>query len=798
MAERTLVSPGVFTREIDESFLGQGIGQIGAAIIGRAEKGPAFVPVRVSNFNEYAQFFGTLNEDYTLGYAAKAYLQNAGTLNVVRVLGPAGRTANGSSVTPGYTADGVWGITAGSGSVGAVLALIQITGSADLVVNDLTTDKLDIRISGTGGAGLDPQVAVTASFLTGSSDYIKNVLNTDPTQFSTKGYWVMAVFDYATKQLSVGNAKFHSASYGITNFAVGYNSASSPWIKSQVFGGGTEYDLFRVHTLGHGSAENGRFKVNVVNVKAAVAPTVSEYGSFDLELREFGSDKLVETYPGLSLDPASRNYIALRVGDQYFSYNQTLEKVEVNGLYPNVSKFIRVELTTGSLPASALPWGFKGFSKPALMVLSGTGASDTGVNASVTQGISALPYVKDLLDKVQQADYDEGLLWGVEYTLSGSVASRLRLFPSMTGSDADFSLANVSGSSVSTFRYNASNPTDSKKAPGDTSTHTVLEPKHAQFSLPLGGGFDGFDETKTNPLDNDVELAAVTQIGTQALRQAVDIVGDPDFIDINLLAIPGIHSDKVVEYAIDTVESRADALYIIDVSGSSVDTVTTEVKNRGFDSNYACVYYSDLFVKDPVNNKAVRLPASVAALGAMAFTDRVSFPWFAPAGMFRGGLNLDTIGFSVLRSVDRLKGEERNKLYENRVNPIASFPGEGLTIWGQKTLQLKPSALDRISVRRLLLKARKLVSAAAKVLVFEPNNPSTWTRFKQTVNPILADIQQKNGIERFKVIMDETTNTPDLIDRNIMAGKILLVPTRAAEFLSIDFVINNSGVTFEE
>ncbi|MEK6880814.1 MAG: phage tail sheath C-terminal domain-containing protein, partial [Nanoarchaeota archaeon] len=312
--------------------------------------------------------------------------------------------------------------------------------------------------------------------------------------------------------------------------------------------------------------------------------------------------------------------------------------------------------------------------------------------------------------------------------------------------------------------------------------------------------FDGFNDTlAVSPIDNGAQLAGVTQLGVQALRQAVDVVKDPDFIDINLLAIPGIYSNQVVEYGIEKIETRADAMYVIDISGSTYSIVANEVKSRGFNTSYATVYYPDINVVDDVNGKIVRVPSSVAAVGAISFNDRVSFPWFAPAGLNRGGLNADTIGFAVTKPVDQLKESERNTLYENRVNPIAKFPGiPGATIWGQKTLQVKASALDRVNVRRLLIKAKKLVSSAVKFLVFEPNNPSTWTAFKQIVNPILADIQSKNGLEQFQVIIDSTTNTPDLIDRNVMRGVLLLIPQRSAEFIAIDFVIGRSGASFQE
>jgi len=147
---------------------------------------------------------------------------------------------------------------------------------------------------------------------------------------------------------------------------------------------------------------------------------------------------------------------------------------------------------------------------------------------------------------------------------------------------------------------------------------------------------------------------------------------------------------------------------------------------------------------------------------------------------------------------DRLTYAERSDLYENRINPIASFPVEGIVVFGQKTLQVKPSALDRVNVRRLLIYAKKLIASAAKYLLFEPNNTNNWQRFLNTVNPILDKIRQDQGIERFKVVMDSTTNTPDLIDRNISTGKIFLQPTKSTEFIDLAFIITSSGVSFEE
>lgn len=828
---QTFVSPGVFTTEIDQSFLGQAIENIGAAVVGLTEKGPAFVPTKVTNFNQYVELFGNLDSDYVLGYAARAYLKNASPLNVVRVLGPAGRTSNGAAVNPGWTAQSVWGVVGVSGSALTspntirLLALIEITGSADLVINDLGNDIFDLRISASVDGGFNPNVHVTASLLSSSANYIKTVLNEDPTLFTTQGYYLREVYDYATYAFgALGKATYTSASYStMTTLTNGFNSSSSPWIKSQEFGGNAEYNLFRVHTIGHGKVENGRFKVSVSNVK--ISPTTtSDFGTFTLTVRNFNDEDksvvAVESFENLSLDASSRNYILKKLGDQYWEYDATNDKMVLRGNYPTRSKFVRVEVTTGSYPAAALPWGFRGLSKPDLS-FSGTAVSGTDATERYSSVLSAsiigsLPYVMDLKDKnangngAQLSPHDY-TYWGVEFNLSGSVKARLSLLPSLTGSDPDFSLKNVSGSNGANeigngqtgLRYitgSGISEAASKKSPGTTLAHNVLSPTYAKFTVPLAFGFDGWDPTLAlSPIDNDAQLTATTQIGVQALREGVDVIKDPDFIDINLLAVPGVHSDKVVEYGVEKIENRKDAFYIIDISGSTAQNIANEVKDRGFDTSYAGVYYPDVNFVDDVNGKIVQVPSSVAALGAFAFNDRVAYPWFAPAGMNRGGLNAETIGFTVTKTVDQLKESERDTLYDGRVNPIAKFPGvPGAVIWGQKTLQIKASALDRINVRRLLIKAKKLIASAARLMVFEPNNPQTWTRFKQIVNPILQDIRLKNGLEQFKVVLDESVTTPDLIDRNVMKAIVLLVPTKSAEYLAIDFVISRSGVSFND
>jgi len=186
------------------------------------------------------------------------------------------------------------------------------------------------------------------------------------------------------------------------------------------------------------------------------------------------------------------------------------------------------------------------------------------------------------------------------------------------------------------------------------------------------------------------------------------------------------------------------------------------------------------------------VPPSVVLPGVIAYTDRVAHEWFAPAGLNRGGLT------TVLEAKTRLTHAERDELYEGRLNPIASFPGQGVVVWGQKTLQSKPSALDRVNVRRLLIKLKKFIASSSRYLVFEQNDATTRNRFLNIVNPFLESVQANSGLSAFKVVMDDSNNPPDVVDRNQLVGQIFIQPTRTAEFIVLDFVILPTGATFPE
>ena len=290
-------------------------------------------------------------------------------------------------------------------------------------------------------------------------------------------------------------------------------------------------------------------------------------------------------------------------------------------------------------------------------------------------------------------------------------------------------------------------------------------------------------------------------------RTAAEIMTDPMVVRTNILAIPGIRDPYVTDFASDRNKDYSMSIYLMDIPSYDEDgnrlfddstekpgvtKTSEEFTRRNIDNNYAASYFPDVFIEDPANgNRNVHVPASIAAMGALAYTDSVAYPWFAPAGFNRGAL-----GF-VKNVKSRLTTNDRDVLYDARINPIATFPGGDFVIFGQKTLQIAKSALDRVNVRRMMLELKRQVISVADKLLFEQNNQTTRDRFTNLVSPRLSLIQAQQGIESFRVVMDDTNNTEIDKENYRLNGKIIVVPTRTVEFISMDFIITNSGVSFE-
>jgi hypothetical protein len=357
----------------------------------------------------------------------------------------------------------------------------------------------------------------------------------------------------------------------------------------------------------------------------------------------------------------------------------------------------------------------------------------------------------------------------------------------------------------------------------------ILDIGYDRFTTVFYNGFNGFDIMEKEPLNQERALPHGTATENShamyyTTKKAVDMFSDPEYIEANILVAPGIVNEGLTNHMILTCEERGDALAVLDPRGGYVPSsenakneqermtsgvgigsvsqhvveVGTNMELRNLNSSYGAVYYPWVRIQDPTTGRSLWSPPTVAALGALSYSEKASALWFAPAGFNRGGLSDGAAGIPVTNVRQRLTSAERDFLYERNVNPIASFPNEGIVIFGQKTLQVTPSALDRINVRRLMIFVKKEISRIASNLLFDQNVPSTWARFTGQVEPFLTNIKNNFGLDDFRVVLDDTTTTPDLIDRNTIYAKIFLKPTRAVEFFAIDFVITNSGAGFED
>ena len=326
------------------------------------------------------------------------------------------------------------------------------------------------------------------------------------------------------------------------------------------------------------------------------------------------------------------------------------------------------------------------------------------------------------------------------------------------------------------------------------SAYTASIPVNGSGSA--GGSFTG----ATGNVSNTINLYDTISTNTQGLVGAsynnmIALLGNSEAYQFNLLFTPGLindvagHTGQITNIITNTI-ARGDSMYVVDLSsyGSNVTSTITQAQTR--DTSYAASYWPWVRIIDPATGKHVWVPASTVVPGVYAFNDKVSAPWFAPAGINRGGLN------TVLQAELKLTQANRDALYANNVNPIATLPKQGVVVFGQKTLQKSQSALDRVNVRRLMIELKSYIRQIADTIVFEQNTIQTRTSFLARVNPYLEAIQQKQGLYAFKVVMDDSNNGPAVIDQNQLVGQIYVQPTRTAEFISLDFILLPTGAEF--
>jgi len=765
---------------------------------------------------------------------------------------------------------------------------------------------------------------VTFSLNPDSDNFIRKMFNTNPikvnsdlTESNRKYYWLGETYErhLTENSLNTAAARFGliaavasgAADDGPHEKKMAYRDSQSGWFFSQNTSADTsayEYNnmtkLFKFAGInGHGQWLQNNIKISIDNIKLSGNDNVS-YGSFDVLVREASDNdlapKIIERFSACSLDPASLDYVAVKIGDTYRTWDDDEDRYRTFGNYPNRSRFIRIimeeDVDMGAADPALLPFGvygpprYKGFSfhssstesstddegfngyartrqkiphiypsqastfanvfanaydfGTASIVFPAVGvrSSDTQDNSMATKnayyglhtgktGSSTVfdpsypDYLRSLGEGVQSSWADTWDLSGYgsnleaqwTFSLDEIVVNTETGWVSTKPSKLIKNAVWTSGSYKAGTSWNAS--TDSGM--GVARAQNILDSKINRFTSPMFGGFDGLDIKERDPFRNTRVEDSGGETGNYAyytVKRAIKTVADPEVVECNAICVPGLTNETLTKYVIDVCEERADALGIIDLKGGfeprhesnsaissrrgNTATVISNMKARNLNNSYGCCYYPWVTIRDNINNTFVKVPPSVVALGTMANTERTADVWFAPAGFQRGGLSQGAAGLVVTGVETKLTSQNRDDLYDININPIASFPREGSVVFGQKTLQAQRSALDRINVRRLLLFVKRGISLISSTTLFQPNIQRTWDGFKTRADAFLGDVRIRFGVDDYRVVLDGTTTTPDLIDQNIMYAKIYIKPTRAIEFIAIDFIITRSGASFND
>ena len=715
MAE-TIISPGVFTRENDISFIQPAPVTAGAAIIGPAVKGPVEIPTLVTSYNDYVRKFGTTfasgstSYEFLTSIAVKNYFQQGGNSVLVS------RVVSGSFTAPTSTT-----ISNTTTSTGTAFATGNTTSF--LVADDTqqyiiqAPDGTEYNFTAIIGDVPDNVPSANQYYFSPGANAEATVDNLGAA-INSATLPVVYVSDAVVDTLILKGSVLGTAANGYI-LRVGDAAGNDPSATAVItLAGGTETsslttNSFKLETLGKGAIYNNATNANSIpqnsdsslvngstdNVRWEISNRNVETGTFTLSIRQ-GDDSLknkvvLETFNNLSLDPNSANYIENVIGNQYqvlSTDGDGSKYISTTGEYVNKSNYVRVS----AVDAQTLDY-----------------LANDGITVNNdSQGVSysnSLPIAQS------------GSFFGATGALFASDRA------------ANF-FGDISG-------------TDSQGLTGGcyTDVISVLE-------------------------NND------------------------DYI-FNIISAPGLahklagHTTPV-DSIISLAETRGDCIAVVDLVEYAVTgetAVTTQASN--LNSSYAATYWPWLQTQS-ATGKNEWVPASVVIPGVYAFTDNSSAPWFAPAGLVRGGIT------GVIQAQKRLTRNQRDTLYSKKVNPIASFPGQGISVFGQKTLQTKASSLDRVNVRRLLIELKKFIGDQARNLVFEQNTITTRNRFLARVNPFLESVVQRQGLYAYRVVMDDTNNTADVVDRNQLIGQIFIQPAKTAEFIVLDFTIEPTGATF--
>lgn len=787
MATTVFVSPGVYTREQDFTFFASRIGLTRLGLVGLTPKGPAFEPIKVTSSEAFSNRFGNPNSEFPLTYVAYRFLSQSSELTLTRVLGQVG-----------FTGSNAWIITseANASYEFSSTTLCVLKSKKDASGNFIYNNSGDITISGTSGVlntfglyssnnigPLSAGTVLTVSLNENDDTYIVKLLGKNPKSFDGDfGLYVDAIYPHIARQSvsttgytgSVGSGLTTTVTYRqapanpeYVDYTTGFKNSKTPMIVGEVVGSIAK-DLFQLETISDGNASAAEIKISIVNIDPI-------NGTFDVVVRRFFDTDAttltsgrLENFRGCSMDKSKPNFIAKMIGS-------------TDEVYPRQSNYITVTMAD-NFPQNTVPAGFRGYTlrneatlrAPQLLYKTSYLSSDTVSKTYL--GCSELAYtgltqaIVGVKNAVQTLEVDTFKFQGEDLVTNTITIRGFHL--ENTAPQAEF----ITGVETTLADY------------------TKPERK---FTVVPAGGFDGwqpfFAPTFTDGLADEDNL--------NAFEACVDLMSPPETVDINIFATPDInYKDNLgaVNYSLSMVEQRADSLYIIDSPRISTDSVkataidaANEIQASAIDSSYAATYWPWIQIEDPTSNKYIYISPTAEVVRNIALTDNVAYQWFAPAGLSRGQVN-------CVRADINLSRDDRDTLYDANINPINTVAQQGVTIQGQKTLQIESSALDRINVRRLMLQIRRLVAAASQTLLFEPNDQTVRDQFLAKVEPLLLQIQNQRGIFAYKVIVDDFNTATADSDRNTLTGKIQIKPTPALEFVDLTFQVLPTGANFED
>ena len=783
MAE-TLISPGVLARENDQSLVTAQPLVRGAAIIGPTVKGPVEKPTYVSSFSSFQALFGGALEsgstDYTYltSIAANNYFSSGGSsLLVTRV--------TSGSFSPALSTTIQNNVETGDG--GLVGSLTTWTGGTN--TGGFASTYNDVAITGVAGAG------ATATVVT--------ALNGELVQSSTS----TAITGDGT------NAGAYDPSVQSAAIAINAGMVDTP---------NAEGGSILISTDANGAITTATFEAangvnyvdgSVITIESTTLqadPTINSTGTgtFGPVSITLSSANLIAAISTVSIVENGAGYIAgnvVEIGAGLLGAGSLLaQHTLVNDDIANANAFTLETLSEGDIMNNTTPAGSDtgGTELPGGALALGSADNIRWEITSVNTASGVFSLIvrrgndnnnqKVVLESFNNISLDPFSPNYISRAI-GDITSNV-----VVAADGSGTYLQESGSYPNVSNYIRVKQVNFN-TPHYFQNNGVAKPEFTS-SLPIisSGSFDEAVGSNLNSVSFNRFYDKIDGTNTQGLigtdyTNAINLLANQDDYQYNVISAPGLYYSNYANQCNlikNNTIARGDAIYIMDLVPYDTAINTVLQNASSLDTSYAAAYWPWLQTVDPNTGLLVYVPASTMIPGVYAFTDASSDPWFAPAGITRGGMG------SVVRAERKLTSANRDTLYEGNVNPIATFPQQGVVVFGQKTLQKAATALDRVNVRRLLITLKGYISQIADNLVFEQNTIATRQNFLTQVNPYLESVQQRQGLYAFKVVMDETNNTPDVIDRNELIGQIFLQPTKTAEFIILDFNVLPTGATF--